>query len=475
MNSAPWTRALSALLVFSSPATVLAEPVATSLGEAIQSAAQKNRSVRARTHAIETAEASRKQMRGNYGPSLTLKSNLQIWDQELAIAFAGNGGGGMPLPAPTTPYEEAFANLLTGFSEPTVARGQATFDVSLTLMQHLTPLWSVSLAEGIKEVGVEVAEIERDVESESAVHQTAVAYFRALQAEAQVAAAQASIDSLKRQEARLAALAEQGLARDSELLRIRVAIAASEEERLSAESNVQLAQTNLAFLMGLSPSTDGHWVRPTALAKGNQPPGGTVTLEEAWKLARKRRPELLVIAKRLEQADKSVDLAWSKMLPVISALAVYQHVEGQIFQPKNSVFAGLAASWTLWEWGATYYGIDEAKAGEAQAQVMTEMATEQIMLEVRKNWLDLETARARHRVAETALVQAEEAARIEKARYESGTATTTDLLDAESSLAQARIRSIQAYYECFIAWAGYLKATGQPLTEEALLISGGSI
>lgn len=474
MNSTGWTKTWSAFLVVCLPATALAEPVATSLSEALESASTKNRSVRARDHAVLSAEASRRQMRGNYGPSLTLKSSLQLWDQELAVSFTGEGGAGPMLPPPATPYEEAFASLLTGFSEPTVARAQITFDLSLTLMQHLTPLWSVSLAEGIKELGVEVAALERDAEAEAAAHQTAVAFFRALQAEAQVAAAQASIDSLKRQEARLAALAAEGLARDSELLRIRVAIAASEEERLTAEAGVQLAQSNLAFLMGLSASSGGALVRPTALTRGKAPPGGAVTLEEAWSQARRQRPELRVLAKRLEQADKSIDLAWSKMLPVVSALAVYQHVEGQIFQPKDSVFAGLTASWTFWEWGATYYGIDEAKAGEAQARVMTEMASEQIMLEVRKNWLELETARARHRVAETALVQAEEAARIEKARYESGTATATDLLDAEASLSQARIRAIQAYYECYIAWAGYLKATGQPLTEEALLTSGGS-
>jgi outer membrane protein TolC len=471
---AHWTQALPAFLVINLCIPAFAEPAPTTLEEAIESASQKNRALRIRDYAVEVAEASRKQMRGNYGPSLSLKSNLQIWDQELAVSFTGEGEGGPTLPPPTTPYEEALESLLGGFSDPTVARGQVTFDFSLTLLQPLTPLWTVSQAEGIREIGVEVAEIERDVEAQTVAHQTSVAFFRALQAEAQVAAAQASIDSLRRQEARLVALSGQGMARESELLRIRVAIAASEEERLAAESSVQLARSNLAFQMGHKTGTTEAAVRPSPLAKAGELPSTRADLDEAFELARRQRAELVVLTKRLEQADKSVDLAWSKMLPVISALAVYQHVEGQIFQPQNSIFAGLIASWTLWEWGGTYYGINEAKAGEAQARAMADIATEQIMLEVRKNWLDLATARARYGVAETALAQAEEAARIEKARYESGTATTTDLLDAESSLAQARTRAIQAYYQCFVAWAGYLKATGQPLTAAVLLTSGGS-
>ena len=62
-------------------------------------------------------------------------------------------------------------------------------------------------------------------------------------------------------------------------------------------------------------------------------------------------------------------------------------------------------------------------------------------------------------VAETAITSAEEAYRVTSAQVSAGTATTTDLLDAQSALTTARANLARAQYDRAIARVSLDRAT----------------
>jgi outer membrane protein TolC len=60
--------------------------------------------------------------------------------------------------------------------------------------------------------------------------------------------------------------------------------------------------------------------------------------------------------------------------------------------------------------------------------------------------------------------EAEEALRLARARADAGTGTQLDVLDAETSLTQARTTQVQALHDYAVARARLERATGQDMT-----------
>ena len=85
---------------------------------------------------------------------------------------------------------------------------------------------------------------------------------------------------------------------------------------------------------------------------------------------------------------------------------------------------------------------------------------ERVALEVKEAVLNLQEAAQRLRVAEAAIAQAEEHFRISRERYLAQIATSTDVVDAEALLTQARTNYFNALYDDHLAAFALQKATG---------------
>jgi outer membrane protein len=123
------------------------------------------------------------------------------------------------------------------------------------------------------------------------------------------------------------------------------------------------------------------------------------------------------------------------------------HTDGTQLSPANAAYVGVKAQWAVWEWGASYY---RRKAAVAEAAAATYAATDQqrrIEAEIASDLAQATAAMAAVTVAEQTIESAEEAYRVTKASLQAGTATTTDLLDAQAALTQARLNLTRAQYE----------------------------
>jgi outer membrane protein TolC len=124
------------------------------------------------------------------------------------------------------------------------------------------------------------------------------------------------------------------------------------------------------------------------------------------------------------------------------------------------------ARWDVWNWGQTQARVSRSKSERAAAEEAGRAYEQQVELEVRQAWQEVEGARARLAVAEEAVARAERALAILDDRFDQGVARVTDLLDAETMLNEARARDLNARFDLDRALRTLSFATGLPPVPE---------
>ena len=109
--------------------------------------------------------------------------------------------------------------------------------------------------------------------------------------------------------------------------------------------------------------------------------------------------------------------------------------------------AGLAS----WEWGVTYYAYQQARAEAHAAHHRQASARQQVATEVASRHHALASARAAMTVSDLQVEAATEAYRVVRELTAVASATTSDLLDAQSALTHARTRHVQNRYQAATA------------------------
>jgi outer membrane protein len=282
-------------------------------------------------------------------------------------------------------------------------------------------------------------------------------YLRYYEARAAEEIALTSQQQLEEQSQLVVARLKAGTATNADKLRLDVAISNAKLQRIQAQAQEESVRTALLLGMGLSSTADVTFLQPTAL---EQRPLPKMTEAEALDIAREKRPEVAQAVKTHTAAEQHARATYLALLPDVSVDGVYTNIHGQVFAPQDQYYVGLKASWAIWEWGATFYS---ARAADKQAQAAAADLDQQalnVKSEASGRWVQAQSAAAAIDAAQTSIASAEEAYRVMQALVTAGTATTTDLLDAQSSLTQAKLNLVRARYEQALALVALQKALG---------------
>lgn len=90
-----------------------------------------------------------------------------------------------------------------------------------------------------------------------------------------------------------------------------------------------------------------------------------------------------------------------------------------------------------------------------------------IIREIKDSYLNIENAGERIGVSQKAVEEAKENLRIEVLKYETGSGTSTDVIDSQTMLLRAETDYLQAIYDKNIAIASLRRAIGEDIYEEA--------
>ena len=452
--------ALTVSLLAAGPAA--AEPM--TLAKCIDVALQSNPDIASANLEVEATTAQRKSARGGFGPKLHMDAGIQRWDSPLTTNFSDLlipvVNAGLAKNNQNNPLQKSdFTGQLAPLAQPIELRAQTTWSASFTLAQPIASLWTIKEAYALRKMGVDLAELQRKAARRDIAFQVTEAYYRVLQAMRLVDVAQKSVENIDAQVKRAQSFYRAGTVGRNDVLRAQLGLAGAQQRLIQANGAVVLARGHLALLMGLPP--DAPIDPADSIAEVTVTPLPPATQAEDRAVA--DRLEIKEIAAQTEQARASERLAKSKMLPQVNAVANFTHSSPtSMFAPKPDIlFIGATASWDIWEWGSTYYGIDESKARLAQALAARRKAEDAIRLETRSAHVNTTTAAEALDVARHAVEQAEENFRIEQKRYESTDNTSFDVLDAENQLTTARGQLQAATYDYLIAESNFARAIGK--------------
>lgn len=402
-----------------------------SLDEAVTLALRLNQDIRSSAAEVDAADAARRQVKGTLFPRLRADANVFAWNKALELSV----GPGAP---------------------PVVVREMVTSTITVQLIQPVSGLVALLDAYELRKIGVDAASLRADIRKREVTLQTVEAFYRARQAARLLDVARRSIEQLDAQVKRARTLETRGVVGRSDVLKAEVAAANAQQRMLQATTGLSIAQARLAFVLGGSGE-----VAAAPSGVPSDPAPIDIRLDDAQRRAQAQRAELRELDARLAQAAAAVRVARARLFPQINAVGAYQHNEGLGFvQPKNAAYFGALLTWDAWDWGATPAGIGEARALETQTLAAADKVKQAIALEVRSSYMTAVTTHAALGVARKTLEQAEESLRLETKRYEGGAATSLEVLDAETTLTQARAQLETALYDYLIARASLRKGMG---------------
>ena len=399
------------------------------MDQVVQMATASSPALKAARARARGNEEQAKSLRGRLLPSVNLSDEYQRWDSPFVIPQFSLQARGVSTNAFVVSAGQPLLGLLHLSSDHhalSTAAEAATFDAR-TLEANLRD----------------------DVRAE---------FLRMFEARTLAGVAHASQNQLAEQIAVAKEKLAAGVLTPADVLRLDVAAANARQQEIQAAAAEQISRATLLVAIGReSEDPSVSFVEPATperadASEGELPPLVVKALRE--------RSEIRSAALTAEAASASSRSRTYDMLPEVDLEAGYMHMTGQTFVKPDSAFIGLRAGWQIWDWGARWYqhraAASQAVAARAQAddarrRVETDVAAK--LANVRATASALETGR-------TTIGSAEEAYRVTALLLATGSANTTDLLDSQSALTQARLNFARARYEYALARLRLSRAVG---------------
>lgn len=292
-----------------------------------------------------------------------------------------------------------------------------------------------------------------------------LAYYDVLLAAQQITVHEASVNLLQKELEDQQRRFDAGTVPHFNVLRAEVSVANERPNLIHARNQYRIAKNNLSNLLGYNLPRDIWENIPLNLTDIFDTAPWNVVLPDAIQQALSRRTELLALRKQVELSNLNIVNAKSGYKPTVSVFAGYDWVNSSFSTDLGDKFdgwnAGAQLSWNIFDGALTHGKVIQANAQYEHAKTDLLDQSRQIELAVRTAYSDFiearETLDSQIKVQE----QADEALREARARAEAGTGTQLDVLDAETSLTQARTTQIQAEHDYVAARARLERAIGQ--------------
>ncbi len=251
----------------------------------------------------------------------------------------------------------------------------------------------------------------------------------------------------------------------------RTDVAQSESRLANAKSGVVTAEGQLISAMAVFERVVGY--RPDAALDVPQSyPAIPASLDEALVVARNTNPALLSAVHAEKSAHYDVNANIGTLLPQVALVGTSSRsksagVTGNQEFDQDAVLVNVRIP--LYQGGAEYSRVREAKARERQRREETVNNVVTITEDTQRAWEQLETSIATISTREEQIKGAETALDGVKQEQEYGARTVLDVLDAEQELFVSRTNLVRAQRDRIVAVYNLLNTLGQ-LTPENLQI-----
>jgi outer membrane protein len=420
----------------SQPVPIQAAPAvgAESLEQAWAAAQNTDRGLQAQHWNVSAAEQAAMSARAERWPIVGLDGSFtgRTAEPSFKIFFED-----LPLPPGTFPYEQrdSFAARakvdLPLYTGGRIEHGIAAAEADQAALAFDTQEAQMTLKLRVAEVYVAVLRAQRDVEL-----------------------ADNTIRSLEAHARDVAVLFSHGQVQQTDLLAAQVALS-------NARCDGVLARNRLDSSRAAYNRHVGRPLNAPVLLAELPLETPSLDLENLTSLAIHSRPALARLVNAAQALDHRAESVRAKNSPQVSVRGAYEYEEDRYRVPEGIATAALGVAWNVFDGGRNRF---EARNLSEQAESLRcrrEELESFISLDVRRAWLDVQETRQRLETAPAAIQQAEENLRVVHKRYSLGTATNTEVLDAETLRTQAYRNYHNALYGAVLAVFRLRHATGE--------------
>ena len=312
----------------------------------------------------------------------------------------------------------------------------------------------------LAELGIDESELVVQLETLDLALNVKTAYFDILTADNAVETAELAAEALESHAEVARNFYKVGMIPINDLLRSEVEVGNAKQYVVRARNAARLTRSTLNTILSRPVNAEVNIVdiEVHEVQKGDF----QAYLEEALK----NRPEIKLIDNNLLQTDQVINITESKNYPEVVFVWEYTKegdspsVDGGAGHEPSNWAAQAALKWTFWEWGKTYYAVKQQESIKNEL-LKTRMQMEQdIQLQIKDSVLNIQTAETNIPITRKAVEQGEENLRVSQERYKAQVSTSTEVLDAQRYLSDARVFYYTALFQYHLAKARLQRAMG---------------
>jgi outer membrane protein len=331
------------------------------------------------------------------------------------------------------------------------------YDAHVGLHQMVFDFGRRSAGVDLSQTGVQVAADNETTVKSGLAFQTIQAFYAILFLERSLDVQDREIAALREHLDVTQKRVEGGSATDFDVMTTRVRVAAAETQKIDIQNLLTDQELALARLLGL-PST----ATPAVKGSFDLAPVSLAT-DSLIAMAFAHRSELAVTRDAVRAAELQHHLANLQELPSLSVGLSYGLKNGYI--PNLDVLrgnwaAGVLVQVPIFTGYRTESRLEETAAMSKSAQANQSVVERTITLEVQQALEGVRSARDKVETSNVRVQQATDAVEKARVQYEAGAVTNLDLLDAETSLAQAQLAQLSAVYQYTLSRYSLDRATG---------------
>jgi outer membrane protein TolC len=265
-------------------------------------------------------------------------------------------------------------------------------------------------------------------------------YYNLQQADGQVAISEAAVKNAAQSLKDAEALERAGVGTRFAVLQAQVN-SANEQQRLNEAKRDQLIRRRqLAEILNISQSVELIAADPV-----EQAGSWKLSLEESIVMAFRNRAELeqLLVQRAVSEQQRRSIVAGRK--PQLSVFGNYNVLgsdpdQGDYFASRgwaDGYSFGARLTWNFFDGGAAQARAKQREFDGAIAEARFAQQRNQVRREVEQAYFELESSFASIETAETGVIQAREALRLARLRFQAGVGTQTDVIQAETDLTRS--------------------------------------
>lgn len=417
-----------------------------SLQEAERLALQHNLQIKISESSLKQAKASSREALANFFP--TISSFYQMTDNlELSVVYIDFDGDGPAAPTEMRMGKQFNSTAGIQLSYP-VFTGGAIINGQL-----------------MASAAVNLSELSLQDQVNTVIHTIRSLYYQAQMLESMIEAVETGLASARENYALAQIRENAGKATQLDVLQAKVRYESYKPQLISLKNQEANALNNLKTYIN-DPTLEE--VRVAGQLEQILNPYADLPLENLLSAGLENRPELQMAEQQKKIAAYQRNLAYSNILPKVQLGSTVQWQANSDaiddLNHRRSSNISLSASLPLFNGGKNAAGIQKAGLSLKEANYQYEQTADYIQNDVESAYRSVEENYSNILANADVVAQAEEALRLSKLLYETGSATQADLLSAESVYLSERSNYISSVFQYNIAVETLKKSLNKVIT-----------